>query len=117
MTDTRQDCIFCKIAAGELGTTFVIETEDVVAFDDISPQAPTHVLVIPKKHVESVDGLDQSDGDLWAAMLSVVKQVAEARGVQQSGYRIVSNSGPDSGQEVPHLHIHVLGGAKLGPIA
>jgi histidine triad (HIT) family protein len=117
MTDARQDCIFCKIASGELGTTFVVESDNVVAFDDISPQAPTHVLVIPKEHVENVHALQQSDAGLWAEMLQVVRDVAEARGVQESGYRIVSNAGPDSGQEVPHVHIHVLGGKKLGSIA
>jgi histidine triad (HIT) family protein len=99
-----------------MGATFIVESGNVVAFDDLSPQAPTHVLVVPKKHVESVQSLQQSDAELWAEMLQVVRQVAEVRGVQQSGYRIVSNAGPDSGQEVPHLHIHVLGGGKLGPI-
>jgi histidine triad (HIT) family protein len=117
MTDNGKNCIFCKIAAGDLGTDFVVESDHVVAFDDISPQAPTHVQVIPKRHVDSIEGLDQADADLWVEMLMAVRKVAEARGLQESGYRIVSNSGPDSGQEVPHLHIHVLGGTKLGPIA
>lgn len=111
------DCIFCKIAAGEVGTTFVAATDNVVAFDDISPQAPAHVLVVPKRHIESVQDLDPSESSLWAEMLDVVQQAAVKKGVVDSGYRIVSNAGPDSGQEVPHLHIHVLGGRRLGPIA
>jgi len=115
MSDSQGDCIFCKIAAGEMGTTFVAESEHVVAFDDISPQAPCHVLVVPKVHVESVHQLDSQE--VWAEMLTVVQQVAEAKGVVEGGYRIVSNAGPDSGQEVPHLHIHVIGGSKLGRIA
>jgi len=115
MSDTQRDCIFCKISAGELGTAFVTESANVVAFDDISPQAPCHVLVVPKQHVESVQELN--DREIWAEMLDAVQRVAEAKGVVESGYRIVSNAGPDSGQEVPHLHFHVLGGRKLGPIA
>lgn len=114
MSDSQGDCIFCKIAAGEMGTTFVAESEAVVAFDDISPVAPCHVLVVPKAHVESVHELD--DSAVWAEMLKVVQQVTEEKGVVEGGYRIVSNAGPDSGQEVPHLHIHVIGGRKLGRI-
>lgn len=117
MAERVDDCIFCRIAAGELGTTFVEETDDVVAFDDISPQAPVHVLVIPKTHYESLHELGDADGDLWTQMLEIVQRVAETKGIVASGYRVITNAGADSGQEVPHLHLHVVGGRKLGPIA
>jgi len=117
MTDRPEDCIFCKIAAGELGTPFLAETEHVVAFDDISPQAPAHALVIPRRHVTSIRDLGEDDAALLGEMIAVANQVAEAKGVDESGYRLVTNAGPDSGQEVHHLHVHVIGGRKLGPIA
>lgn len=117
MSDQPADCIFCKIAAGELGTTFVVETDNVVSFDDITPRAPTHVQVIPRRHVESVRELTGDDGALWAEMLEVANQVAVERGIDKTGYRLVTNAGADAGQEVFHLHIHVLGGGKLGRIA
>lgn len=117
MSDQVKDCIFCKIAAGEFGTSFVEETESVVAFDDISPQAPTHVQVIPKRHVSSARDLADQDEGLWGEILKVANQVARKRGIHESGYRLVTNAGPDSGQEVMHLHVHVLGGKRLGPVA
>lgn len=117
MADGSDDCIFCKIAAGELGTSLLVETQDVVAFDDISPQAPVHVLVVPKRHITSIRDLGEDDAALLAEMVAVTNSVAETKGVTESGYRLVTNAGPDSGQEVPHLHIHVMGGRKLGPIA
>lgn len=117
MAKRKDDCIFCKIAAGEMGTTFVEETDHVVAFDDISPVAPAHVLVIPKMHYESLHALESGDNDLWREMLEVVQRVAEKKGIVDSGYRVITNAGPDSGQEVPHLHLHVVGGRKLGRIA
>ena len=117
MSHAGGDCIFCKIASGAFGTTFEAETKHVVAFDDISPQAPIHVLVIPRDHVETVQELDADAGDLWLEMLQVVQRVAESKGIVQSGFRVIANAGPDSGQEVPHLHLHVIGGRKLGPIA
>lgn len=117
MPEMNSDCVFCKIAAGEFGTTFVAETEHVVAFDDISPVAPAHVLVIPRRHLDTLQQLSADDGDLWREMLQVVQRVAESKGIVESGYRVVTNAGPDSGQEVPHLHLHVIGGKKLGRIA
>lgn len=117
MADKIDDCIFCKIASGELGTPFLAETEHVVAFEDISPQAPTHVLVIPKRHVESIRDLGEDDAALAGEMMTVANRVAKDKGVDESGYRLVTNAGRDSGQEVFHLHFHVLGGRKLGPIA
>lgn len=117
MSERKNDCIFCKIAAGEFDTRFLVETDNVVAFDDISPQAPVHVQVIPKRHVASVRQLGPDDTTLWGEILDVANQVAKEKGVDQSGFRLVSNAGPDSGQEVHHLHVHVLGGQPLGPIA
>lgn len=117
MPERVDDCLFCRIAAGELGTTFVEETEDVVAFDDISPVAPAHVLVIPRAHYESLHELGDGEGDLWTHLREVVQRVAEKKGIVDSGYRVITNAGPDSGQQVPHLHLHVVGGRKLGPIA
>lgn len=117
MSQPADDCIFCKIASGTFGTTFVAETEHVVAFDDISPQAPAHVIVIPRKHLETLQELEATDSDLWLEMLDVVQRVADTKGIVQSGFRVITNAGPDSGQEVPHLHLHVIGGRKLGPIA
>ncbi len=117
MSDHQEACIFCRIAAGDMETAFVVETDRVVAFDDISPQAPIHVQVIPKRHVDSVHELGSGDTALWAEILDVANRVAVKKGVDESGFRLVSNAGPDSGQEVHHLHVHVLGGKKLGPIA
>lgn len=111
------DCIFCKIARGEMGTEFVVESENAVAFNDIAPAAPVHVLVIPKEHVESVQQLEDSHSGVWQEMLKLVQEVAVTTGVATSGYRLTANVGPDSGQEVPHLHFHVMGGQKLGPLS
>lgn len=113
MPDYVDTCIFCKIAAGEMDTEFVASSENVVAFNDISPQSPTHVLVIPKVHVDSVHDLGADHDGIWQEMLDVAQEVANKTGVAESGYRLVTNAGPDSGQEVPHLHVHVLGGRKL----
>jgi histidine triad (HIT) family protein len=113
MSEPAENCIFCAIAAGKFGTTFVAETDNVVAFDDISPQAPTHILVVPRRHVVSVRDLSRSDDALWGEILDVANTAARLRGVDESGYRFVTNAGPDSGQEVMHLHVHVLGGAAL----
>ena len=109
MPDT--DCIFCKVAAGEIPSNTVYKDEHVTAFRDLNPQAPTHVLVIPNTHVPDVSGL--ADAQLSLEMLRACATVAEQEGLR-SGYRIVTNSGPDAGQTVQHLHWHVLGGRKLG---
>lgn len=113
MTDYVDTCIFCKIAAGEMDTEFVAASENVVAFNDIAPISPVHVLVIPKVHVDSVHQLGANHRAIWREMLDVVQEVAEKTGIAESGYRLVTNAGPDSGQEVPHLHFHVVGGRKL----
>lgn len=96
---------------------FVAETEQVVAFDDLAPQAPTHVLVVPRRHLASLAGVSTHDGDLLAEIVTVANQVASARGIDASGYRLLTNVGADAGQTVFHLHFHLLGGQPLGPLA
>ena len=107
------DCIFCKIAAGEIPSTCVYEDADVFAFRDINPQAPVHVLVIPKTHIGSMDELNAENAAIAAKCLAVIPQVAAKEGLT-NGYRVISNCGADAGQTVHHLHFHVLGGAKMG---
>ena len=108
----RDDCIFCKIANHVIESDYVYEDDLVAAFRDMSPLAPTHVLVVPKNHHETlVDGVDAAT---LAAMVHAVDEVAKAEGIAETGFRVVSNAGPDAGQAVPHLHFHVLGGHRLG---
>jgi histidine triad (HIT) family protein len=110
-----ENCIFCKIASGELGTEFVAQSEHAVAFDDIAPAAPVHVLIVPKRHIDSLRDLD--DPNLAGELLSLASQVAEQKDLLNDGYRVVTNDGPEAGQTVFHLHFHVLGGQKLGRMA
>ncbi len=106
------DCIFCKIANGEIPTNTVYENELVRAFRDADPQAPTHVLVVPKRHIQSVNQLTQEDGALMLAMLEAIHAVVKSEGIE-AGYRLVANTGEQGGQSVPHLHVHVLGGRDM----
>jgi histidine triad (HIT) family protein len=107
------DCLFCKIGAKELDSQIVHETENTIAFKDINPGAPTHVLVIPKRHIVSAAELTKSDGDLLGEMFEAMAEIAKQAG-NDGGFRIVTNVGPDAGQSVHHLHFHVLGGRALG---
>ena len=107
-----ENCLFCKIAAGVIPSTKVYEDETVLAFRDIAPQAPTHILVIPKCHIPSVDGITAENSSVVAHIFEVIPQIAKAEGLE-NGYRVVSNCGEDAGQTVHHLHFHVLGGRKL----
>ena len=107
------DCIFCKIVAGEIPSERVYEDDDCVAFRDINPQAPTHILVIPRRHVVGMGDLSAADEGLLGRLLLAASKVAEAEGLSERGYRVVINWGPDSGMEVPHLHLHVLGGRAM----
>lgn len=109
-----KDCLFCKIAAGEIPSTKVYEDDEVMAFRDIAPQAPVHVLVIPKKHVSGWYEAQGEEDAALAHLMRVAAQVAKAEGVAESGFRVVSNCGTDARQTVPHLHLHVLGGRELG---
>src|SRR5690348_14091311 len=106
------DCLFCGIVRHEVPATFVHEDDAVVAFRDINPQAPTHVLVIPTKHLASAHEIDKSNDGLWAAMLHVAQQIAESEGIAD-GYRLVTSIGARAGQTVDHVHIHVLGGRQM----
>ena len=107
------DCIFCKIAAGEIPSACLYEDENVFAFRDINPQAPVHFLVIPKEHIASVAELNAENSVIVSKCFEVIAKVAAQEGLE-SGYRVISNCGPDAGQTVPHLHFHVLGGKPLG---
>lgn len=108
------DCIFCKIAAGDIPSTKVRETERVLAFRDLYPKAPTHVLVIPKDHYANVAELAGADPALAGELLAVAAEVAADEGVQETGWRLFANTGPDGGQDVFHVHFHVAGGKPLG---
>ena len=107
------DCLFCKIAEGTIPSKKAYEDELVLAFYDIDPQAPVHVLIIPKKHIESALTLTPEDDAVLCRMFQVAKRLAHALGVADAGCRIVSNAGPAAGQSVPHLHLHLLGGRDL----
>ena len=106
------NCLFCKIIAGVIPSTKVYEDDSVLAFRDIAPQAPTHILVIPKEHIPSVDGITAENSAIVAHIFEVIPAIAKAEGLA-SGYRVVSNCGDDAGQTVHHLHFHILGGKKL----
>ena len=108
------DCIFCKIAAKEIPSTLVYEDDQCVAFNDLEPQAPVHVLVIPKRHVESVFALREEDKALVAHILvDVIPKLAKELGVAEKGFRVVASTGDEGGQSVKHLHFHLLGGRSM----
>lgn len=106
-----EPCIFCRIAHGEVPAQMVVNNKEIMAFRDVNPQAPVHILVVPKKHVSSLD--DVSDSDLLGRMLSMAAALARQEKIARSGYRTVINTGKDGGQSVDHLHIHLLGGRAM----
>ncbi len=106
------DCLFCRIIAGEIPSTKVYEDETVFAFRDINPQAPTHILVIPKTHISGCNDVNAGNSAVVAHIFEVIPRIAAAEHLT-GGYRVVSNCGPDAGQTVPHLHFHILGGKAL----
>lgn len=106
------DCIFCKIVAGEIPSTKVYEDDSILAFRDINPEAPVHVLVIPKTHIGSADEITGETGDIVAHIFECIPKIAKAEGLV-NGYRIITNIGEDGGQSVHHMHFHILGGKKL----
>ncbi len=107
------DCLFCQIAAGDLPATLVLQNELAVAFEDVNPQAPMHVLIVPRKHIPTLNDLQAEDQALAAGLLTMARDIARERGFAASGYRTVFNCNADAGQTVFHLHLHVLGGRKL----
>ncbi len=107
------DCIFCKIAAREIGSTIIYEDEEFLAFRDINPVAPTHVLLIPKRHVSSLLEVPEEDAPLMGRMLTLAAELAGQLGLAKDGFRVVINTGRDGGQTVAHLHLHLLGGRAL----
>lgn len=107
------DCIFCKIAKGEIPAKVVYEDEFVLAFDDIQPQTPVHTLIVPRAHYANLSA--DVPSEVLCAIFGAVPAVADVKGVGASGYRVVVNSGPDANQTVGHLHVHVMGGATMGP--
>ncbi len=108
-----QECLFCRIAAGDQEADVVHTSDNVVAFRDVNPQAPTHVLIIPKDHIESARVLKERHADLLAEIFVTAAHLARANGIDRSGWRLVTNSGEDAGQSVHHLHFHLLGGRKM----
>lgn len=107
------DCIFCRMVAGEIQPNIVYENEQVLAFHDANPRAPVHVLVIPKKHIATLDDLDEEDCALAGELLLASQKVARRTGLAENGFRTVINCRADAGQEVFHLHLHIMGGRKL----
>ena len=106
-------CVFCRIAAHQAAAHLVYEDEEAVAFHDLHPQAPVHLLVIPRRHLPSLAAAGEADAGLLGHLLVVAARVAQAAGLAEKGYRLVTNSGPDAGQSVFHVHLHVLGGRRL----
>ncbi len=108
------DCIFCKIVAGQVPSTRVYEDEQVTAFRDVNPQMPVHVVIVPNQHVANTEELQPGHDALMGRVVRAAQEVARREGVASSGYRLVVNTGPDSLNTVPHLHVHVLGGRTFG---
>ena len=107
------DCIFCQIVAGKVPSKILYQDEEVIAFRDIKPKAPTHLIIIPKKHIPSLAHLSEGESPLIAHMVNIANQLAKREGISESGYRLMINCGKEGGQLVPHLHLHLLGGRKL----
>ena len=107
-------CIFCRIIAGEIPSDVVYQDQDCFAFRDIAPQAPTHLLIIPKLHIASLSGLTEAQAALAGRMIIIARNLAEQEGLATNGYRLVINCGYEGGQVVPHLHLHLIGGRRLG---
>ncbi len=108
-----EECLFCRIAAGEIPSDIVYQDEEFLAFRDINPQAPQHILIIPRIHIASVAELTEQQQGLIGRMIILARNLAEKEGLAQRGYRLVINYGPEGGQVVPHLHLHLIGGRKL----
>lgn len=107
------DCIFCKIIADEIPSDRLYQDGRVTAFRDINPVAPTHILIVPNRHIASINELTKTDEQLVGQLFTTARQLAEQEGIQESGYRLIINTGNDGGQEVQHLHLHLIGGHKM----
>ena len=107
------DCIFCQIVAGKVPSEILYQDEEVIAFRDIHPMAPVHLIIIPKRHIPSLAHLSEAESSLIGHMVIVANQLAKEKGISESGYRLAINCGKEGGQLVPHLHLHLLGGRKL----
>ncbi|MDO8579198.1 MAG: histidine triad nucleotide-binding protein [Dehalococcoidales bacterium] len=112
--DERADCIFCRIADGKIKSNILYQDEELLAFPDINPLAPTHILIIPRKHIASVAEMPTQDAHLIGDMAKLAKKLAGDNGIAEKGFRLVINNGPEGGQGVNHLHMHLLGGRQLG---
>lgn len=110
---SEQDCLFCKVLNGDIPADIVYESDSAIAFRDINPQAPTHVLVIPRKHVATINDLDEGDQEIVGSLYLAAKDIARAEGLSDEGYRVVMNCNEGAGQSVFHIHLHVLGGRAL----
>ena len=110
---TNPDCLFCKIAAGDIDAVIAYQTDQVVAFQDLNPQAPTHILVIPRKHIATINDIDASDAEVIGQLFVAAKEIAAKEGFAEPGYRLVMNCNAGAGQTVFHVHLHLLGGRQF----
>jgi histidine triad (HIT) family protein len=111
-----EDCIFCRIAKGEVKSKVIYQDEQAIAFPDINPKAPVHILVVPRKHIVCVSDLAENEEPLMGHLVNIANRLARENGISTSGYRLVINCGPEGGQIVPHLHVHLLGGRQMGKL-
>lgn len=114
MANSQEKCLFCRIIGKEISSEIIWEDEEAIAIRDIQPQAPVHILLIPKRHIPGITQLSEEDKSLIGHIHLVATKIAKEQSVSQCGFRLVTNSGPDAGQAVNHLHFHLLGGRKLG---
>jgi histidine triad (HIT) family protein len=107
------NCLFCKIISGDIPGTIVYRDDDTTAFRDINPVAPTHIVIVPNRHIDSVNALEKIDETLMGHLFTVAGKLAKSEGIDQTGYRVIANTGPDGGQTVFHLHVHLIGGQRM----
>ena len=113
MSDAKRNCVFCRIVDGAKDARVVYRGDQVTAFHDIAPQAPTHIVLVPNRHIESLKATSEEDIELLGAILNRAREIAEDEGLSADGYRLVVNTGAAAGQSVPHLHLHILGGRRM----
>ncbi len=110
---SEENCLFCRIAKGEIPAQVVLEDDDLIAFRDVNPQAPSHILIIPRRHIPSVDALSPDSAGVMGKLFLAARALAREEGIAEGGYRMVVNAGPDAGQSVFHIHLHLLGGREM----